>query len=110
MSFTLLDTLCMLLMQQKLKGDTIVIRQATQGEEITTLDEVERTLDDADLVIADQNKPLCIAGVLGGANSGVVNETTEVYLEGAYFDSISVRKTAKRHGVNTDASYRYERE
>ena len=93
----------------KIKGDSIVIRQATQGEVITTLDEVERTLDAADLVIADQNKPLCIAGVLGGVNSGVVNETTEVYLEGAYFDSISVRKTAKRHGVNTDASYRYER-
>lgn len=93
----------------KIKGDSIVIRQATQGEVITTLDEVERTLDAADLVIADQNKPLCIAGVLGGANSGVVNETTEVYLEGAYFEPISVRKTAKRHGVNTDASYRYER-
>ena len=93
----------------KIKGDSIVIRQATQGEVITTLDEVERTLDAEDLVIADQNKPMCIAGVLGGSNSGVVNKTSEVYLEGAYFDPISVRKTAKRHGVNTDASYRYER-
>ena len=93
----------------KIKGDSIVIRQATQGELITTLDEVKRTLDAADLVIADQNKPLCIAGVLGGVNSGVLNETSEVYLEGAYFDPISVRKTAKRHAVNTDASYRYER-
>ena len=93
----------------KIKGDSIVIRQANRGEVITTLDEVERTLDTEDLVIADQNKPMCIAGVLGGANSSVVNETSEVYLEGAYFDSTSVRKTAKRHGVNTDASYRYER-
>ena len=93
----------------KIKGDSIVIRQATQGEVITTLDEVERTLDAEDLVIADQNKPMCIAGVLGGSKSGVVNKTSEVYLEGAYFDPISVRKTAKRHSVNTDASYRYER-
>ena len=93
----------------KIKGDSIVIRQATQGEVITTLDEVKRTLDAEDLVIADQNKPMCIAGVLGGSNSGVVNKTSEVYLEGAYFDPISVRKTAKRHSVNTDASYRYER-
>tara|TARA_B100000497_G_scaffold119201_1_gene146319 strand:+ start:595 stop:3006 length:2412 start_codon:yes stop_codon:yes gene_type:complete len=93
----------------KINGGSLVIRQATQGESITTLDDVKRTLDTADLIIADQHNPLCIAGVLGGSNSGVGYETTDVYLEGAYFDAISVRKTAKRHGVNTDASYRYER-
>jgi len=92
-----------------LNGQKVIVRQANEGENITTLDGVERELSASDLVIADERKPVCIAGVLGGADSGVSEETTSVYLEGAYFDAISVRKTAKRHAINSDASYRYER-
>ena len=93
---------------EKLSGGK-VIDPTNEGEKITTLDEVERELSVNDLVIADERKPVCIAGGLGGAESGVSEETTSVYLEGAYFDAVSVRKTAKRHGINSDASYRYER-
>ena len=92
-----------------IEGNQVHVRKATQGERITTLDDVERELDVEDLIIADANKPICIAGVLGGSKSGVQENTTEIYLEGAYFDSVSVRKTAKRHAINSDASYRYER-
>ena len=94
---------------EKLSGQKVIVRQAKEGEKITTLDDVERELSAHDLVIADERKPVCIAGVLGGADSGVSQSTTSVYLEGAYFDAVSVRKTAKRHGINSDASYRYER-
>ncbi len=93
----------------KLSGGQVHVRPAQSGEKITTLDEVERTLDVNDMVIADENKPVCIAGVLGGLESGVSLDTSSVYLEGAYFDAVRVRKTAKRHGINSDASYRYER-
>ena len=94
---------------EKLSGQKVIVRQAKEGEKMTTLDDVERELSAHDLVIADERKPVCIAGVLGGADSGVSQATTSVYLEGAYFDAVSVRKTAKRHGINSDASYRYER-
>ena len=94
---------------EKLSGEKVVVRLAKEGEKITTLDEVERELSEHDLVIADGRKPVCIAGVLGGAESAVSETTTTVYLEGAYFNAVSVRKTAKRHGINSDASYRYER-
>ena len=94
---------------EKLSGQKVIVRQAKEGEKIATLDDVERELSAHDLVIADERKPVCIAGVLGGADSGVSQTTTSVYLEGAYFDAVSVRKTAKRHGINSDASYRYER-
>ncbi|MBT8256493.1 MAG: phenylalanine--tRNA ligase subunit beta, partial [Bacteroidia bacterium] len=69
----------------------------------------ERSLDAEDLMICDGSSPMCIAGVFGGAESGVTEETTSIFLESAYFDPISVRKTAKRHGLNTDASFRFER-
>ena len=62
-----------------------------------------------DLMICDEDKPLCIAGVFGGLNSGVSKETKRIFLECAYFDAVSIRKTAKRQGLNTDASFRYER-
>src|SRR5690606_37547244 len=75
----------------------------------TTLDGVERELHQEDLMICDSEKPLCIAGVLGGMNSGVTERTTAVFLESAYFNPVSVRKTAKRHAINTDASFRFER-
>ena len=90
-------------------GKTVNIRKAKEGEKLVTLDEVERTLDQQDCIIADATKPLCIAGVMGGANSGVTKKTKNIYLEGACFDSVRVRKTAKRHAINSDASYRYER-
>lgn len=90
-------------------GNTVRIRQANADEKLTTLDEVERTLDVQDCIIADATKPMCIAGVLGGSTSAVTTSTKNIYLEGAYFDSVRVRKTAKRHGINSDASYRYER-
>ncbi|HCP41624.1 MAG TPA: phenylalanine--tRNA ligase subunit beta [Cryomorphaceae bacterium] len=94
---------------EKLNGHEVVVRQAKKGEKITTLDGVERELSTSDLVIADERKPVCIAGVLGGSDSGVSETTSCVYLESAYFDAVSVRKTAKRHAINSDASYRYER-
>lgn len=93
----------------KLSGGKVIVRAAKSGEKMTTLDEVERSLSDQDLIIADANAPVCIAGVLGGMDSGVTESTTSVYLEGAYFDAVRVRKTAKRHAINSDASYRYER-
>ncbi len=90
-------------------GNAVIVRSAKAGEKLVTLDDVERELDTADMIIADANGPMCIAGVLGGKTSGVSDSTKNVYLEGAYFDAVRVRKTAKRHAINSDASYRYER-
>ncbi|GIJ93320.1 phenylalanine--tRNA ligase subunit beta [Capnocytophaga stomatis] len=90
-------------------GKKIIVKKAEAGTKFTTLDGVERVLDAEDLMICDTEKPLCIAGVLGGLNSGVTTSTRTVFLESAYFNPISVRKTAKRHGINTDASFRFER-
>lgn len=90
-------------------GDSVIIRKAKQGEKITTLDEVERDLDLEDLVICNENEPMCIAGAFGGLHSGVKDSTTDIFLEAAYFNPVSVRKTAKRHGLNTDSSFRFER-
>ncbi|TGD59707.1 phenylalanine--tRNA ligase subunit beta [Flavobacterium humi] len=87
----------------------IIVQNATDGTKFTTLDDVERTLSSEDIMICDEKGPLCIAGVLGGKNSGVTDNTTTVFLESAYFNSVSVRKTAKRHAINTDASFRFER-
>ena len=92
----------------KLEGG-IVVKTLAKDTSFTTLDGVERKLNAEDLMICDQKKPLCIAGVFGGLESGVNDETTSVFIESAYFDPISIRKTAKRHGLNTDASFRYER-
>ena len=93
----------------QLKGGRIVVRMATEGEPFTTLDGKERMLGPSDLVIADAERPACIAGVFGGAASGVSDVTTAVFLESACFDPASIRRTARRHGLNTDASFRFER-
>ncbi len=93
----------------KIKGDTIRVRRAVQGAKFTTLDEVERTLDAADLMICNADEPMCIAGVFGGLDSGVTAGTTSVFIESACFNPTSVRRTARRHGLSTDASFRFER-
>lgn len=92
-----------------IKGGQIVVDFCKQGTKFTTLDGVERELSDKDLMICNAVEPMCIAGVFGGLDSGVKDETTSVFLESAYFNPTSVRKTSKRHGLKTDASFRYER-
>lgn len=87
----------------------ITVQTLPKNTLFTTLDGIERKLNDEDLMICDESKPLCIAGVFGGLNSGVTEQTKRIFLECAYFDAVSIRKTAKRHGLNTDASFRYER-
>ncbi|WP_417941969.1 phenylalanine--tRNA ligase subunit beta [Flavobacterium sp. RS13.1] len=87
----------------------IIVKTLPEGTKFTTLDDVERTLHKEDLMICDEKGPLCIAGVFGGKKSGVSEVTTSIFLESAYFDAVSVRKTAKRHQLNTDASFRFER-
>lgn len=93
----------------KIKGQKIEVKTLKAGTKFTTLDDVERTLDAEDLMICDAEKPMCIAGVFGGKHSGVTEETTSIFLESAYFNPVSIRKSAKRHGLNTDASFRFER-
>ncbi|MEG2282577.1 MAG: phenylalanine--tRNA ligase subunit beta, partial [Rikenellaceae bacterium] len=93
----------------KIIGGEVVVRKAVEGEKFTTLDEVERTLSQEDLVICNAQNPMCLAGVLGGADSGVSENTKNVFLESAYFNPVAVRKGAKFHGLNTDASFRFER-
>lgn len=93
----------------KIKGNKIIVKTLEAGTKFTTLDDVERSLDAEDLMICDAEKPLCIAGVFGGKNSGVTEDTKAIFLESAYFNPVSVRKTAKRHGLSTDASFRFER-
>lgn len=93
----------------KIKGNRVVVKNAVEGEKFVTLDGVEHTLSAADLMICNSEAPMCIAGVFGGLDSGVTEDTTDVFLESAYFNPTSVRKTARRHGLNTDASFRYER-
>lgn len=93
----------------KIKGGKIIVKTMPDNTPFTTLDGVERKLSREDLMICDVEKPLCIAGVFGGLHSGVTETTTSIFLESAYFNPISVRKTAKRHGLNTDASFRFER-
>ena len=79
------------------------------GTRFMTLDGEERILHEEDLMICDGEKPMCIAGIFGGINTGVTEDTSSIFLESAYFDPVSIRKTAKRHGINTDASFRFER-
>ena len=93
----------------KVYNDTIEVKTLDKGTKFKTLDDVERTLSDEDLMICDAEKPLCIAGFLGGKDSGVTERTKAIFLESAFFDGVSVRKTAKRHGISTDASFRFER-
>ena len=93
----------------KIYNDIIEVKTLKKGTKFTTLDDVERTLSDEDLMICDAEKPLCIAGVLGGKDSGVSDRTKSIFLESAFFDGVTIRKTAKRHGITTDASFRFER-
>ncbi len=93
----------------KIAGNKIVVKNAKEGEKFITLDGVEHTLDSRDLMICNTEVPMCIAGVFGGLDSGVTEATTDVFLESAYFNPTSVRKTARRHGLNTDSSFRFER-
>ena len=92
----------------KVKGG-IIVKNVPQDTPFVTLDGVKRKLHAEDLMICDHQKPLCIAGVFGGQDSGVNENTTSIFLESAYFDPVSIRKSAKRHGLNTDASFRFER-
>ena len=95
---------------QKIKGTKIKVKTLKEGTKFTTLDEVERTLSADDIMICDADEnPLCIGGVFGGLKSGVTDHTTSIFLESAYFNPVSIRKTAKRHALNTDASFRFER-
>ena len=93
----------------KISGDKIIVKTVAKGTKFITLDGVERKLHKDDLMICDAEKPMCIAGVFGGLESGVTESTENIFLESAYFNPISIRKTAKRHALNTDASFRFER-
>ena len=93
----------------KISGNSISVRRALVGESLVTLDGIERKLDVNDIVIADDKGAICLAGILGGKESGVTENTKNIFIEGAYFDSVSIRKTSKRLGIQTDASFRYER-
>lgn len=92
----------------KIQGK-IIVKTLPAGTKFTTLDDVERNLHEEDLMICDENGPLCLAGVFGGKSSGVSETTTSIFLESAYFNAVSIRKSAKRHQLNTDASFRFER-
>ena len=93
----------------KIKGNEIHVRMAKQGEKFVTLDGVEREMNERDLMIANAEEAMCIAGVFGGLDSGVTDKTKNVFLESAYFDPVTIRKTSRRHQLQTDASFRYER-
>ena len=93
----------------RIRGGKVIVRRAAQDEIIRTLDGIERKLSSSDMVIADEQGPMCIAGVFGGEFSGVSEDTVDVFVESAYFDPASVRKTAKSQTLQTDASFRYER-
>jgi len=94
----------------KIKGNKVIVKTLPTGTKFTTLDGVERELNEEDLMICNgKEEPMCIAGVFGGIDSGVSENTTSIFLESAYFNAVSIRKTAKRHALNTDASFRFER-
>ncbi len=93
----------------RVEGRKIVVKRCAEGTPFTTLDGVERTLSADDLMICSATRPMCLAGVFGGLDSGVSDTTTEIFLESAYFNPVSVRKSAKRHGLSTDSSFRFER-
>ena len=93
----------------KIKGNKVIVKNATEEQKFTTLDGIERTLSAADLMICNAEEPMCIAGVFGGQDSGITEHTKNVFLESAYFNPVSIRKTARRHQLSTDASFRYER-
>ncbi|MEN8811337.1 MAG: phenylalanine--tRNA ligase subunit beta [Flavobacteriales bacterium] len=93
----------------KIKGNKVIVQNAKNKQKFTTLDETERELHTDDLMICNETEPMCVAGVFGGIDSGVSSSTTSIFLESAYFNPVSVRKTAKRQALNTDASFRFER-
>ncbi len=93
----------------EIKGNQVIVKTVQDKTKFTTLDENERELSDNDLMICSTEEPMCIAGVFGGLKSGVTESTTDVFLESAYFNPMWVRKTARRHGLNTDSSFRFER-
>ncbi|MBR1550052.1 MAG: phenylalanine--tRNA ligase subunit beta [Bacteroidales bacterium] len=93
----------------KIEGGEVIVKRLPQGTKFVTLDGVERTLDQRDLMICNQKEGMCIAGVFGGLKSGTTMETKNVFLESAFFNPVSIRKTSQRHTLKTDASYRYER-
>ncbi len=94
---------------EKIEGGKIVVKNCAEGTPFVTLDGVERKLTADDLMICSVERPMCIAGVYGGLDSGVSDTTTDIFIESAYFNPVSVRKTAKRFGLNTDSSFRFER-
>ena len=94
---------------KRIHGKKIVVKTVKAGTKFMTLDGEERILDKEDLMICDGEKPMCIAGIFGGINTGVTEDTTAIFLESAYFDPVSIRKSSKRHGLSTDASFRFER-
>ena len=93
----------------KLHDNKIIVKRLPEGTKFTTLDEEERSLSNEDVMVCDAKVPVCIGGVFGGLDSGITEDTKNIFLESAYFDPVSVRKTARRHGLNTDASFRFER-
>jgi len=93
----------------KVKGNSVIVKTVASGTVFKTLDGLDRTLSDVDLMICNAEDPMCIAGVFGGADSGVTNETTSIFLESAYFSPVWVRRTAQRFSLKTDSSFRYER-
>ena len=93
----------------RIAGGKVIVKPAVEGEKFVTLDEVERTLTSNDLMICNEKESMCIAGVFGGLKSGVTNDTTDIFLESACFNPTWVRKTARRQGLNTDSSFRFER-
>lgn len=94
---------------EKIKGNKVVVKTLSSGTTFKTLDEIDRKLDARDLMICDEKEGMCIAGVFGGIDSGIKETTTDIFLESAYFSADYVRATAMRHGLSTDASFRYER-
>lgn len=94
---------------EKIAGNKVVVKTLPAKTKFITLDDAERELSEHDLMICNEKEGMCIAGVFGGSDSGVSNNTTSIFLESAYFNAVSVRKSAKRHGLNTDASFRFER-
>ncbi|WP_010251222.1 phenylalanine--tRNA ligase subunit beta [Myroides injenensis] len=93
----------------KIKGSKVTVKTVAAGTKFTTLDGVERELHQDDLVICDENGPMCLAGIFGGTRTAVSENTTTIFLESAYFNPVTIRKAAKRHGLNTDSSFRFER-
>ena len=94
---------------KEITSNAVKVKTLPKGTAFTTLDGVERKLHEEDLMICNGDEPMCIAGVFGGIESGITEKTKEVFLESAYFDPVRIRKTAKRHGLSTDASFRFER-